>query len=207
MNAYGKCARGGGWIFVATIFCASHALSDQPVADRCTADSKPVACYEAELRSLGKVRGQLQHDAEDAKAIVAIKDGEINRLHTQLAAASIPNPAYQFLIGTWCDEAIAGAQPVKQSVFRMNGRDVLVSDGPAGVTAAHLLSAPVNEWEVAMATRNGPNASLVKVTTHGKKLNDDRLQYTISQTVLVPSPVPSPFPPPPPFTGTLARCN
>jgi hypothetical protein len=59
--------------FAPSAFGQSTAAS----ADRCQANSTPVQCYEAELRSLGKVRGQLEHDAAAAKADVATRDAEI----------------------------------------------------------------------------------------------------------------------------------
>jgi hypothetical protein len=189
------------------IVSTRYVSTQQPRSDRCQADSKPVDCYEAELRGLGKVRGQLQSAADNATAQVTRKDAVIAQLRTQLAAASITNPAFQFLVGTWCDEQIPGAPRFDQTVVQFKGRDVLLTNGPQGITAAHLLAAPAGEWEtLSMFRPAAPNASLIKITTHGKKMDDRHLQYTVTQAATPPLP-PGPFPPPPPYVGTLARCD
>ena len=179
--------------------------SQQPGEDRCQRDSKPVACYEAELRSLGKARGQLERDASDAKAQVTSQAGEVAQLRAQLAAASIPNPAYAFLIGTWCPEQVPGSAHIEQFVVTLNGRDVLITNGPSGMVAAHLAAAPPDEWETSGGFQAAPNSPPVKITTHGKKLDDKHLQYTTTQALLTPSP--GAPPPPAPYVGTMVRCN
>ena len=196
-------------LLIGIVAFAPSAFSQSPAApaDRCQGIATPVECYEAELRALGKVRGQLEHDAAAAKADVATRDAEIARLRTLLSGASQTNPAYQFLVGTWCDEAIPGSPHVQQSVLSVSGRDVLISEGQQGITAAHLLTAPQNEWEFAAMFRANPAAPSVKVVTHGKKIDDGHLQYTVTQTIIGPNPSPGPFPPPQPYSGTLVRCN
>lgn len=50
-----------------------------------------------------------------------------------------------------------------------------------------------------------PNAPQIKVVTHGRKTDDNHLQYTVTQQAVIPNPN---LPPPPaPVKGSLVRCS